>query len=116
MEFTDNRSLWGLEGKEAEIQDHSVNSQVLCIHCMGNNAVCSAYSLKVGGAGGMVKPQCLEVLRGAGCSGVGDPFREGWKLEELGVGGMQGSCKSGWVSWSSKVVLQGERIARFHSS
>lgn len=29
----------GLEGKEAEIQDHSVNSQVLCIHCMGNNDV-----------------------------------------------------------------------------
>lgn len=47
----------------------------------------------------MVKPQCLEVFRGAGCSGVGDPFRERWKLEELGVGGMQGSCKSGWVSF-----------------
>ena len=64
----------------------------------------------------MVKPQCLEVFRGAGCPGVGDPFRERWKLEELGVGGMQGSCKSGWVSLSSKVVPQGERIARFHSS
>ena len=29
--------------------------------------------------GEMVKPQCLEVFRGAGCSGVGDPFREGWR-------------------------------------
>ena len=64
MEFTDNRSLWGLEGKEAEIQDHSVNSQVLCIHCMGNNAVCSAHSLKVGGVGGWLSPSVWRFLEG----------------------------------------------------
>jgi len=66
--------------------------------------------------GGMVKLHCLEVFRGVNCSGVGYPFREGWKLEELGASGMQGSCKSDWVALSSRVVPQGERIARFHSS
>lgn len=44
---------------------------------------------------------------------MGDPFRGGWKLEELGVGEMWGSCKSDWVGLSYRAVPQGEQIAPF---